>query len=181
MTSVIRTTRLGTSLPDPANVVVLVWDNGTYDDVPVPFVFNRRDSSLDIDFSSGFTATTNVSTNDSKFFRGQSFGAINLVERLGKNFIAWCEGELSADVGSVRIYEKPIVVQANVVEINQDPNSVTTMSGASTIPITYEQAAGSLTDGFYTTQLFKKPLVITYTIGGTRYYRSFLSQFEGNT
>jgi hypothetical protein len=91
------------------------------------------------------------------------------------------EDEGGADPGSVTIYEKPIIVPANVVQVNQSPNSEEALSDESDTPISYEIANGSLSNDYYATYLFQKPLVLRYTVNGTSKWRAFLTQFgEGN-
>jgi hypothetical protein len=115
------------------------------------------------------------------FFRGQQFGGINLVMGLGPNFIDWCEnnGSIDADTGTVTLVEKPIVVSANMIAPNQSPNNGE--SEESQYPISFESAAGSSEGQYLKTLVFMKPMVITYLRSGTRYYRWFSNNFEGNT
>lgn len=131
-----------------------------------------------MDFVDGFTNSTSLS-NDPMFFRGQQFGGINLVMGLGPSFIEWCENSLTADAGSVVLVEKPIVVSANLVAPDQDPNSGETEE--QTYPISFESAAGSSEGQYCKTLVFMKPMVISYTRSGTQYYRWISQNFEGNT
>ena len=119
------------------------------------------------------------------FFRGQNFGGISLVQSLGPNFVAWCESSLTADAGTVELYEAPIVVSANMVAPNMNPNNGE--SSESTNPISFESAAGTVAGQYCKTLVFMKPMVISYkrtdveTDTQTQYYRWFYQNFEGNS
>jgi hypothetical protein len=184
MTSVIRSYRNGSRLPNPIGCVILKYSNK-----PVPFTFDNSSGTLDIDFSSGFTATTNANEDD-YYVRGQPFTAINLIENLGRNFIQWCESSsnINAKPGSVRIYEKGLVVQANILQNNLQPDDVWATEERDT-PISFDTAVGDSSNEYLSTYLFVKPLVITYLKSDgepqptyTRKYRVFTSQLgEQNT
>jgi hypothetical protein len=151
---------------------------------PMPFTFDTSSGTLDLQFTNGFTNTTTIDSNSTLFVRGQPFSAIALVEKLGRNFINWCEnsGDVSADAGTVRIYEKGLVVQANVLQNDLDPNSVDVLTSPQDQPISFETAVGSPSDSYLSTYLFTKPLVITFLQGGVRKYQAFLTQIgEQNT
>jgi len=129
-------------------------------------------------FSSGFTNSTFIAANNSKFFRGQTFGTLYTIDSIGPNFIEWLETGGTADAGSVTIWEKPIIVPANVVQVDLDPGNATSMTTSST-PISFELANGGPSNDYYATYLFQKPLVVKYTTGGgaATEYRAFLTQF----
>ena len=132
----------------------------------------------------GFTNTTTIDTNNTLYVRGQPFNDISLVQRLGANFISWCENssDVNADAGTVSIYERGIVVHANVLQNNLDPNSVDVMTSNETFPISFETSVGAPADSYLSTYLFKKPLVITFLEGAIRKYKAFLTQIgEQNT
>lgn len=188
MTSLLSSYKLGNTLPNPTGCVVLTYNDGT-NDVPVPFIFDRRTSILDIKFdgtASGFDENTTMQTNDTKFFRGQTFNTLYTINGIGPNFIEWLENEGGATAGTVQIHEKPIIVPANVVQVNGDPNNWNSME-TSTTPISFETANGGPSNDYYATYLFKKPLVVKYTVTPTSpnlpytEYRAFMTQFEGNT
>lgn len=181
MTSLLSSYKLGNTLPNPTGCVVLTYTSGG-NEVPVPFTFDRRVSILDMSFASDFASDTTVDTNTTKFFRGQTFGTLYTINGIGPNFIAWLEDEGGADAGSVQIHEKPIIVPANVVQVNVEPNNYGSMETSST-PISFETASGGPSTDYYATYLFKKPLVVKYTTGGgtATEYRAFLTQFESNT
>jgi len=181
MTSVIRSCGLGRSLPGAAGFIPAYFTNTSGYSQPFPWRYNRRTQAIDLDFVDGFTVSTSIS-DDEMFFRGQNFGALSLVQRLGPNFIAWCEdsgGSITADAGSVALYDAPIVVNANMVAPSMNPNNAETQTSA--LPISFESAAGTVAGQYCKTLVFMKPMVITYTVGGTRTYRWFNQNFEGNS
>jgi len=178
MTSIIRSSSLGRSLPAAAGFISAYFINDAGYSQPFPWRYNRRTQAIDLDFVDGFTSSTSLS-DDEMFFRGQNFGAVKLVQSLGPNFIAWCETSLGVDAGTVTLYEAPIVVSANMVAQNMNPNSAE--SQESTEPISFESSAGTVAGKYCKTLVFMKPMVITYTTGGTRYYRWFNQNFEGNS
>lgn len=176
MTSLLSSYKLGNTLPNPTGCRICTYFVGP-NNIPVPFTFDRRTSSLDMSFSSGFTNGTGIDTTP-KYFRGQTFGTLYTVDSIGPNFIEWLENIGGADPGSVTIWEKPIVVPANVVQVNKDPDTTGSMTTSLT-PISFELANGGPSNDYYATYLFQKPLVVKYTTGGgavTR-YRAFLTQF----
>jgi hypothetical protein len=89
------------------------------------------------------------------------------------------ETSQSADVGSVEMYERPIICDANAVNPQQDPNSGATDSSSN--PISFEESAGPLVSDYLKTMIFMKPLVIRYRLSGNVNYRYFSNNFEGNT
>lgn len=180
MTSIIRNNISTRSLPSAPGFIAAYFTNDAGYSQPFPWRYNKRTQTLDLDFVDGFTNTTSLS-DDEMFFRGQQFGGINLVMGLGPNFIDWCEntGDISADAGTVELYEKPIVVSANMIAPNQNPNNAETQE--QDYPINFESAAGTAAGGYLKTLVFMKPMVITYLRGGTRYYRWFSQNFEGNS
>ena len=177
MSSIIRQFANNTRLPYPSPAVILSYDN----DKVVPFTYNKSNGVLDFDFSTGFTVSTGINTNNTLYIQGASFNAIHNVTDIGPNIVAWCEGtEVTADVGSVKILEKPIVVRTNQIAVTRDPNNDDTMEESDT-PFDFENASGTVATSYNATYVFKKPLVITYTIEDVRKYRMFNTQFEGNT
>ena len=180
MTSVIRSFAVGRSLPATAQFVMAYFTNTDGYNQPFPWRYNRSTQAIDLDFVDGFTASTGLS-NSEMFFRGQNFGGISLVQRLGPNFVAWCEANsgITADAGTVELYEAPIVVSANMVAPGLDPNRGE--SQESTTPISFESAAGTVAGQFCKTLVFMKPMVIAYKRSGTQYYRWFNQNFEGNS
>jgi len=177
MTSVIRQFSNNSRLPDPFPAVALIY--GDYQ--AVPLTYDKLTGVLDFDFSSGFSASTDIHTNDSIYFRGCSLNAILPVSDIGPNMVAWLEGgEVGADSGSVKVVEKPIVVRANQVALGRDPNSDDVME-ESDVPFDFDKASGTVTSSYNATYLFKKPLVVEYTVASVKKYRMFNTQFEGNT
>jgi hypothetical protein len=180
MTSVARSSTLGRSLPASAGFIPAYFTNSAGYSQPFPWRYNRSTQAIDLDFVDGFTVSTDLS-DDEMFFRGQNFGGLSLVQRLGPNFVAWCEANssISADVGTVELYEAPIVVRANMVAPGMNPNNAE--SQESTDPISFESAAGSVEGQYCKTLVFMKPMVIRYTRSETQYYRWFNQNFEGNS
>ena len=180
MTSLLSSYKLGNTLPNPTSCRVCVYSDGT-NVVPVPFTFDRRTSTLDMRFSPGFTNSTDIITS-AKYFRGQTFGTLYTIDSIGPNFIEWLETPFpggGADAGSVTIWEKPIVVPANVVQVDLNP-VVIDSTGTSANPISFELANGGPSNEYYATYLFQKPLVVKYTKGGgaATEYRAFLTKFS---
>lgn len=151
---------------------------------PFPWRFNRQTKAIDLDFVDGFTNSTEIQSSG-EFFRGQQFGGLHLVQALGPRFINWCETSLTlvdpdenvitVDPGSVRLHEAPVVVYANTVVSNQSPNN--DESGESTAEFNFESAIGTVEGQYCKTLVFMKPMVITFTRAGTRYYRWFTQSF----
>jgi hypothetical protein len=188
MTSVTRFKISGQALPKPNGVITPTYTVGG-NDLAVPFTFNKQGGVLDFDFSGGFTAATEINPTDTVFIQGTTFTALRMVNSLGPNFVAWCEdganhlGGQAADAGSVVLYSRPIVVRANQLQINLQPDENVEAFGAGfTTPINFELAAGSqLTNDYYTTYLFRTPLVIQYTVSGVTKYAVFNTQYEANS
>jgi hypothetical protein len=178
MTSCVRSSVVARSLPGAPGFVCAYFNNTNGVTQPFPWRFNKRTQEIDLDYVDGFTVNTSLS-DDSLFFRGQQFGALHLVQGLGSKFITWCETEFETESGTVQLHERPIVVNANMVAPNQDPNNGD--SGESESPISFESAAGSAEGQYFKTLVFMKPLVIKYVRSGTTYYRWFSNNFEGNT
>lgn len=178
MSSVLNSYFTARSTPTNPGFIAASFTNTDGFSQPFPWRYNKQNQSLDLEFVDGFTAATGLSDNE-MFYRGQQFGALKLVQRLGPNFITWCETSIGADAGTVQIHERPIVVNANLVAPNQDPNSAETQE--QTYPISFEDSAGSADGKYCKTLVFMKPLVITYLRSGTRYYRWISQNFEGNS
>lgn len=180
MKSVISYTASQRNLPNPDGLVVLTYFDVNNNDVVVPIVYNKRTLVIDFDFSSGFDASTSIGSSQTAFVRGQSFGSDQLVLGIGPNIISWLETSGSADAGTVQVYELPIVCRVNQLEINQEPNNVNAMRTSST-PFSFDQAAGSPTNNYYSTYVFRKPLVVQYLNSGTLEYRIFTTQWSPQT
>lgn len=176
MSSVVRELANNTRLPNPFGVVTFTYGSN----IIVPLTYNKSTGVLDFDFSGGFSASTSISNRQTAFVQGASFSAIHLVNDIGPNIAAWCESEANADSGSVKILEKPIVVRTNQIAVGREPNYSSAMEESDT-PYDFENVSGSALTNFNATFLFKKPLVVTYTVGGLRKYRMFNTQFSGQT
>lgn len=180
MTSVIRYTASQKSLPNPDGLQVLVYSSGG-DDLVVPFTFDKRTLTLDFDFNSGFTAGTSINS-DTIYVRGQNYGADQLVLGIGPNMISWMETTGNATPGSVQVYELPVVCRVNQLDTNNDPDNVNCTSTSST-PFIFNQSAGTETNKYYATYVFKKPLVLQYINSGSSQveYRIFTTQWTFQT
>ncbi len=174
MSSLLRSHFGARTLPGAIGFTPSTFTNSAGFLQPFPWRFNRQTQAIDLDFVDGFTNTTEVNGDD-VFFRGQQFGGLHLVQRLGPRFVEWCENELTADAGTVRLHEAPVVVNANTVAANQSPNDDDT--GETTSEFNFESAIGTVEGQYCKTLVFMKPMVITYTRSGTRYYRWFTQSF----
>ena len=114
------------------------------------------------------------------YIRGSNNAAIRFVDKIGPNFISWLQNNEGIDVGSITVHEKPIVFRANLLLPNREPNNDHSMF-ESTNPISFEQSAGTSANNYFTTYLFKKPLVLKYKKAGITYYRTFTTQFGSQT
>ena len=178
MTSIHRTYALGSRLPHPAEYVMCSYSTPDGYEAPFPWRFNKQTQAIDLEFVHGFNASTSLNDNP-LYLRGHPLRAVHNVIGLGPNFIAWMENSQSADAGSVRMVERPIICDANMVALGLDPNSGGT--GSSSDPISFESAAGPLVSDYQKTMVFLKPLVVRYTVGGNVNYRYFTNNTEGNT
>lgn len=181
MTSVIRTYPVGSRLPDPARYVMLTYTTSDGYSAPFPWRFNKQTQAIDIEFVNGFNASTDPSSG-ARYVRGHSLHAAHNVLTLGPNFVRWMETYDNdngiADVGSVVMTERPIILSTNAVAPNESPlNSVSDFSD--TNPISFESSAGSFASSYLKTMIFLKPLVIRYKVNGVTQYRYFTSHFEG--
>lgn len=179
MSSVLSGYRGRSDLPIPNGAVVLTYDTDG-PTLPVPWTYDN--GTLDLDFSGDFNSGTSMNENDTAFLR-YSPNALHLVNAIGPNLVAWMENQGGADSGSVRVHEYPIVIRANGIQVNSNPNSDST-TGTSTDPYNFTQSAGGPSNNWYATYLFQKALVLKYTTGGgaTTEYRFFTTQIgERNT
>ncbi len=173
------------TLPGAIGFTPAVFTNSDGFRQPFPWRFNRQTQAIDLDFVDGFTNTTGIAGDD-VFFRGQQFGGLHLVQALGPRFVEWCENALTlideeteesttVDAGTVRLHEAPVVVYANTVAAGQNPSQ--DESGESTSEFNFESAIGTAEGQYCKTLVFMKPMVITFTREGTRYYRWFTQSF----
>lgn len=175
MSSASRVISGNVRLPGPFSASVLTYDNNQV----VPFTFNKVNGVIDFDFSGTFNANTTIDINQTAYIQGASFGALHVVNDIGPNIVAWCQTKAGANAGSVKIYEKPLIVRTNQISVGRAPNNDSTMA-ESDRPFDFDTATGNSANNFNATYLFKKPLVVTYTVSGTTKYRMFNTQFEGN-
>ncbi len=183
MASITRSFANNIRLPYPFPATVMTYgDGGDYNQV-VPLTYDKKTGVLDFDFSGTFSAEEPIFTNTA-YVQGASFNAVRQVTDIGPNIVAWCENsdanEYPADEGSVVIHEKPIIVRTNQIAIGREPNNSAAMA-ESDAPFDFEYASGNAANNFNATFLFKKPLVVKYTVESVVKYRMFNSQFEGNT
>lgn len=176
MSSVLSGYRGRSDVPIPNGAVVVSFLDANDISIAVPFTFNN--GILDMDFSSGFSSNKSIDT-DNVYFR-YSINALHLVTGIGPNFIAWMEDAGNADAGSVSIYENAIVIRANGIQPFTDDNTlnpnVEDVTGTSSTPYNFTNSAGSVANNnYYSTYLFKKALVLQYTVSGATQYRFFNS------
>lgn len=174
MSSAIRTVSSNIVLPQPGSVVTI-----SYNGLPIQLSHDRN-GTLDFVFSNGFNVTADINRTTTMYVRGSNNGAIRFVDKIGPNFISWLETNEGVDVGSVTIYEKPIVFRANLLLSEREPNNDHAMF-ESTDQLSFEQSSGNEANKYFTTFLFKKPLVLKYKKAGVTYYRSFTTQFTYQT
>jgi hypothetical protein len=174
MSSAFRTVTSNVELPQPGSVVTI-----SYNGLPIQFSYDRN-GTLDFVFANGFNVNSDINRTTTMYMRGSNNAAIRFVDKIGPNFISWLETNEGVDVGSVSIYETPIVFRANLLLQGREPNNDHAMF-ESTDPISFEQSAGNDANNYFTTFLFKKPLVLKYTKSGITYYRCFTTQFTYQT
>jgi len=174
MSSVFRTIASNVELPQQGSVVTI-----SYNGLPIQFSYDRN-GTLDFVFANGLDINADINRTTTMYIRGSNNSAIRLVDNIGPNFISWLETNEGVDVGSVTVYEKPIVFRANLLSPKREPNNDHAMF-ESTDPISFEQSAGNSANKYFTTFLFKKPLVLKYTKSGITYYRCFTTQFTYQT
>jgi hypothetical protein len=151
-----------------------------FDGLPIQFSYDKATGTLDFIFANGFIVTSDINRTTTFYVRGSSNGAVSLVDNIGPNFISWMETTERVDVGSISVYEKPIVFRANLLLPGREPNTDHAMF-ESTREISFVKSAGSEANNYFTTFLFKSPLVLKYTKSGIVYYRCFTTQFSPQT
>jgi hypothetical protein len=174
MSSLLRTVSSHIELPQPASVVAI-----SYNGLPIQFSHDRN-GTLDFVFANGFDVNADLSRTTTMYIRGSNNAAIRFVDKIGPNFISWLQTNEGIDVGSITVHEKPIVFRANLLLPTREPNNDHAMF-ESTDPISFEQSAGTSANKYFTTYLFKKPLVLKYKKAGITYYRTFTTQFSYQT
>jgi hypothetical protein len=175
MSSAFRTTASNVELPQPGSVITI-----SYNGLPIQFSYNKKNATLDFVFANGFDVNADINRTTTMYVRGSNNGAIRLVDKIGPNFISWMETNEGVDVGSISVYEKPIVFRANLLLPTREPNNDHAMF-ESTQQISLDQSSGTEANKYFTTFLFKKPLVLKYTKSGITYYRCFTTQFSPQT
>ena len=184
MTSVLRSVCSNSSL-DTLSVVMLTYplDPQNLSDsiyLPVPFTYNKQNGVLDFIFNSVFSSSTDIENGETVYLRPNSLGAIHKVNGIGPNMVAWLEDNVGVDQGSVSVTELPVVVRVNAINVAFQPNNDNAMK-ESTTEISFEKASGTNAEHYYSTYLFKKPLVVKYKKNGTTYYRMFTTQISPQT
>jgi len=175
MSSVFRTFASNILLPQPGSVVTISYNN-----LPVQFSYDKKNGILDFVFANGFDVNADISRTTTLYVRGSNNLAVRLVDKIGPNFISWMENNEGVDVGSISVYEKPIVFRANVLLPTREPNNDHAMF-ETTAKISFDESYGTQANNYLSTFLFKKPLVLKYTKSGITYYRSFTTQFTYQT
>jgi hypothetical protein len=173
MSSVFRTLASNIQLPQPGSVVTISF-NG------LPIQFSLENGVLDFIFANGFDVNSDINRTTTMYIRGSNNVAVRMVDTIGPNFISWLETNEGVDVGSVTVYEKPIVFRANLLLPGREPNNDHAMF-ESTGEISFEQSTGNQANNYFSTFLFKKPLVLKYTKSEITYYRAFTTQFTYQT
>ncbi len=174
MSSAFRTVASNIELPQPGSVIAI-----SFNGLPIQFSLDKN-GTLDFVFANGFNVNSDINRTTTMYMRGSNNAAIRFVDKIGPNFISWLETNEGVDVGSVTVYEKPIVFRANLLLPEREPNNDHAMF-ESTDPISFEQSAGTDANNYFATYLFKKPLVLKYTKSGITYYRCFTTQFTYQT
>ena len=174
MSSVVRTVSSNVVLPLPGNVITI-----SYNGKPIEFSHDRN-GKLDFVFSNGFNVNADLNRTTTFYVKGSNNSAIRSVDKLGPNIISWLETNEGVDVGTVTIYEKPIVFRANLLLPGREPNNDHSMF-ESTDQISFEQSPGNEANNYFKTFLFKKPMVLKYKKSGITYYRSIATQLSGQT
>jgi hypothetical protein len=174
MTSLLRTLSSNVGLPQPGSVVTI-----SYNGLPIQFSHDRN-GTLDFVFANGFDVNADLNRTTTMYIRGSNYGAIRPVDKIGPNFISWLQTNEGVDVGSITLHEKPFVFRANLLLPNREPNNDHAMF-ETTDQVSFEQSAGNSANKFFTTYLFKKPLVLKYKKSGITYYRTFTTQFTYQT
>jgi hypothetical protein len=175
MSSIFRTIASNIELPQPGSVITI-----SYNGLPVQFSYDKKNGTLDFIFANGFDVNADINRSTTMYIRGSNNGAVHLVNKIGPNFISWMQTNEGVDVGSISIYERPIVFRANLLLPTREPNNDHSMF-ESTDQISFEQSSGTEANKYFTTFLFKRPLVLKYTKSGITYYRCFTSQFSSQT
>ena len=158
----------------PGSVVTI-----SYNGLPIEFSHDKN-GKLDFVFSNGFNVNADINRTTTMYIKGSSNSAIRSVDKLGPNIISWLENNEGVDVGSVTLYEKPIVFRANLLLPDREPNNDHAMFETQ-YPISFEQSYGDESNRYFKTFLFKKPMVLKYTKSGITYFRTFTTQFTYQT
>jgi hypothetical protein len=174
MSSAIRTVSSNVVLPLPGSVITI-----SYRGFPIEFSHDKN-GTLDFVFSNGFNVTADLNRTSTFYVKGSNNSAIRSVDKLGPNIISWLETNEGVDVGTITIYEKPIVFRTNLLLSGREPNNDHAMF-ESTDQISFERSSGNESNRYFKTFLFKKPMVLKYTKSGITYYRTFTTQFSYQT
>jgi hypothetical protein len=175
MSSVLRTLASNVVLPQPECVITI-----SYNGIPIQFSYDKKNRTLDFIFANGFDVNADINRTTTMYVRGSNNGAIRLVDKIGPNFISWMQINEGVDVGSISVYEKPIVFRANLLLPNREPNNDHAMF-ETTSEISFVNSPGNQSNNYFSTFLFKSPLVLKYTKSGITYYRCFTTQFSPQT
>ena len=176
MSSVITSFPHNSTLPRPGIASHPTYSDSNNDYIALPFTYDKRTSTLDVQFNSQFTSTTNINNQGTIYISYSKSTAPRLVLAIGNNLKSVLEEEFNADAGSISMVENPIVLRAVQVAKDLQPDSVGPIEADLLIQPNYEVASN-------VTYLFRKPLVVRYTqnSGADVRYGVLASQFEGNT
>ena len=118
MSSAFRTIASNVELPQPGSVITI-----SYNGLPIQFSYDKKNATLDFIFANGFDVNADINRTTTLYIRGSNNGSIRLVDKIGPNFISWMETNEGVDVGSISVYEKPIVFRANLLLSSREPNN----------------------------------------------------------
>jgi hypothetical protein len=174
MSSAVRSVASNVTLPNPGAAIAI-----SFNGFPIQFTHDKN-GTLDFVFANGFNVDSDLNRTTTMYMRGSNYSAIRTVDKIGPNIISWLEINEGVDVGTVTLYEKPIVIRANLLLSDREPNNDHSMF-ESTDQISFERASGNASNKYFATFLFKKPMVLKYKKSGITYYRAFTTQFAAQT
>ena len=160
--------------------------NNSHHTILVPFVY--ANGVLDVAPINGFVPSegigNNISNNGYSWRMVRIIGGFGVVNKLGANFITWFENWTDVDPGSETIFVAPVMTKVgqSVPSGNSILNSQFAVSGGER-PTIYESPSsdqyvtGYQGNNWDTVWVFKTPLTIQYTLGGTIQYATFYTQF----
>ena len=152
--------------------------------VLIPFIYVN--GVLDVATIDGFVPSSGVGDVDGypNWRMVRAIGGFGVVNKLGADFITWFENWTDVDPGSETIFVAPVMtkIAQSVPSGNSILNSQYVVSGGQR-PTIYESPSsdqyvtGYGGNNWDTVWVFKTPLTIQYTLGGTIQYATFYTQF----